>query len=37
MRRRLNREGGLFLTHGKNFIQMVFCIPSALLALKSRC
>ena len=30
----LIREGGLFLTQDKSFIQMVFCIPSMLLPLK---
>ena len=29
--------GGLFLTLDKNFIQMIFCIPSALLPLKNQC
>ena len=33
----LNGEGGLFLTQDNNFIQMVFCIPSALLPLTNRC
>ena len=32
-----NREGGLFLAQDKNFVQMVFCIPSALLPLKNQC
>ena len=35
--RGLFREGGLFPTHDKSFIQMVFCILSALLPLKSQC
>ena len=31
----VNREGGLFLTHGKKFYSNG--IPSAVLPLKSRC
>ena len=31
----VNREGGLVLPYSKNLFKMVFCIPSALLPLKS--
>ena len=34
-RRGVIREGGLLLTHAKNFIQMVLCISSSLFALKN--
>ena len=35
--RELIREGSLILIRGKHFIQMVLCIPYALLPLKNQC
>ena len=37
MERGLIRDGGLVLTQNNDFLQMIFCIPSALLPLKSQC